>query len=298
MMWLWVTVMVLAAEGEPTPGAAGVNTITLPNCPVSIVDEAQVPARVQGQLVELAVKEGDSVKQGDVLGRIDDAVLRKTLEVKQYQLEAAKKESDNDVNVRYAKWANLVADAEYQQAVDANNRAPGAVPQAEMRRLLLERGKTSLAIEQAAHDLEVAKLTVQVRQAELAEVEEELEMYRIVAPVDGVVVKRFFHAGEWAKPGDTVFRIIRMDRLRIEGMVRADQYTPNQLANAPAVFAVTLPQLGKQQFRGQVVFVSPLVEVTGEFTVWAEVANLRDEKTGQWLLRPGLTGQLTIQLNP
>ena len=297
MVWLWVTVMVLAAEAAPSPGAAGANTITLPNCPVSIVDEAQVPARVQGQLIELAVKEGDAVKQGDVLGRIDDAVLRKTLEVKHYQLEAAKKESDNDVNVRYAKWANMVADAEYQQAVDANNRAPGAVPQAEMRRLILERGKTSLAIEQAAHYLEVAKLTVQVRQAELAEVEEQLEMYRIVAPLDGVIVKRFLHAGEWVKPGDTVFHIIRMDRLRIEGMVRADQYTPGQLANAQAIFTVKLPHIGEQQFVGQTVFVSPLVEVTGEFTVWAEVTNVRDEKTGQWLLRPGLTGQLTIQLN-
>jgi macrolide-specific efflux system membrane fusion protein len=297
MVWLWVPVMVLAAEAAPTAGAAGANTITLPNCPVSIIDEAQVPARVQGQLIELAVKEGDTVKQGDVLGRIDDAVLRKTLEVKQYQLEAAKKESDNDVNVRYAKWANMVADAEYQQAVDANNRAPGAVPQAEMRRLILERGKTSLAIEQAAHDLEVAKLTVQVRQAELAEVEEQLEMYRIVAPLDGVIVKRFPHTGEWVKPGDTVFHIIRMDRLRIEGMVRADQYMPSQLANAQVIFTVKLPHIGEQQFVGQTVFVNPLVEVTGEFTVWAEVANVRDEKTGQWLLRPGLTGQLTIQLN-
>ncbi len=89
-----------------------------------------------------------------------------------------------------------------------------------------------------------------------------------------------------------------MDRLRIEGMVRADQYTPGQLANARTIFTVKLPHLGEQRFEGQTVFVSPVVEVTGEFTVWAEVTNSRDPKNGQWLLRPGLTGQLTIQLNP
>lgn len=296
MVWLIVSVVLWGAESRAVSAEPGV--LVLSNCPVSIIDEAQVPARVQGQLLELAVKEGDTVKRGDVLGQIDDAVLKKTLEVKQYQLEAAKKDAENDVNVRYAKWANLVADAEYQQAVDANNRAPGAVPQAELRRLLLERGKTSLAIEQAAHDLEVAKLTVQVRQAELAEVQEQLRMYQIVAPIDGVVIKRFLHAGEWVKPGDPVFHLVRMDRLRIEGMVSAEGYTPAQLDKAQAVFTVKLPQLGQRQFQGQVVYVSPVVEVTGEFTVWAEIVNIRDEKTGHWLLRPGLTGELRIRLNP
>lgn len=296
MVWLIVSVMLWGAEGRASSPEPGL--LVLSNCPVSIIDEAQVPARVQGQLLELAVKEGDTVKRGDVLGQIDDAVLKKTLEVKQYQLEAAKKDAENDVNVRYAKWANLVADAEYQQALDANNRAPGAVPQAELRRLLLERGKTSLAIEQAAHDLEVAKLTVQVRQAELAEVEEQLRMYQIVAPIDGVVIKRFLHAGEWVKPGDPVFHLVRMDRLRIEGMVSAETYTPAQLDKAQVVFTVKLPQLGQRQFQGQVVYVSPVVEVTGEFTVWAEIVNIRDEKTGHWLLRPGLTGELRIRLNP
>jgi len=38
--------------------------------------------------------------------------------------------------------------------------------------------------------------------------------------------------------------------------------------------------------------------VTGEFTVWAEIVNVRDERSGHWLLRPGLTGQLMIRLNP
>jgi multidrug efflux pump subunit AcrA (membrane-fusion protein) len=297
-MMLWFVLNIALWGVEVAGGSPDSGMITLPNCPVSIIDEAQVPARVQGQLIELSVKEGDAVKRGDILGRIDDAVLQKTLDVKRYQLEAAKKDADNDVNVRYAKWANLVADAEYQQAVDANNRAPGAVPQAELRRLLLERGKTSLAIEQAAHDLEVAKLTVQVRQAELAEVEEQLRMYQIVAPIDGIIIKRFLHTGEWVKPGDPVFHVVRMDRLRIEGMVSAEKYLPAQLDKAPVVFIVKLPQLGERQFQGQVVYVSPVVEVTGEFTVWAEIVNVRDERTGHWLLRPGLTGQLRIRLNP
>lgn len=288
----------LIVWGPETEAAEDASAITVTGCPVSLIDESQVPARSAGQLIAINVTEGQAVKPGDLLAKIDDAVVLRNKDVKFYQLQAAEKEAGNDVNVRYAKWANMVADAEYQQAVEANQQATGAVPQAELRRLLLERGKTALAIEQAQHDLEISSLNVNVRRAELQAVEQELEMYQIVAPIEGVVVKRFFHQGEWVKPGDTVFRIVRMDRLRVEAMLSAEKYTAAQLDRARAVLRVRLPPGVERSFEGQVVFVSPLVDVGMEFPVWAEVENVRDERSGHWLLRPGLSGTLTIHPTP
>ncbi len=288
----------LTAFGPETEAGERDAAIVVQGCPVSLIDESQVPARSAGQLVEINVVEGQAVKVGDPLGKIDDALILRNKDVKMYQLQSAEKEAGNDVNVRYAKWANMVADAEYQQAVEANQQATGAVPQAELRRLLLERGKTALAIEQAQHDQEISSLNVNVRRAELQAVEQELEMYRIVAPIEGVVVKRFFHQGEWVKPGDTVFRIVRMDRLRVEAMLSAETYSAAQLDGAKVVLSVRLPPGVERSFQGRVVFVSPLVDVGMEFPVWAEVENVRDEKSGHWLLRPGLSGTLSIQPKP
>ena len=44
---------------------------TLERCLVSLIDEAKVPAREPGVLVQLTVREGDVVSRDEVLARID-----------------------------------------------------------------------------------------------------------------------------------------------------------------------------------------------------------------------------------
>ena len=44
----------------------------LERCLVSLVEEAKVPAREPGVLIQLAVREGDVVKKGAVIAKIDD----------------------------------------------------------------------------------------------------------------------------------------------------------------------------------------------------------------------------------
>ena len=48
----------------------------LRRCLVSIVEEARVPAREAGVLVGLSVKEGDTVRRGGAIARIDDSQPR------------------------------------------------------------------------------------------------------------------------------------------------------------------------------------------------------------------------------
>jgi hypothetical protein len=49
------------------------------------------------------------------------------------------------------------------------------------------------------------------------------------------------------------------------------------------------------QFTGKIIYISPLVQAGGEYRVWAEVSNRQEN--GQWLLRPGLNAEMTIQLH-
>ncbi|RMF87711.1 MAG: hypothetical protein D6741_20220, partial [Planctomycetota bacterium] len=160
---------VAIAVAAALPAAAqSPQVLRVSNCLVSLIDDVNVPARVEGQLIELSVEPGAAVKKDDVLGRIDDAQVNRQMEIAKYQLDVAKEQAENDVNVRYAKWSEMVAKAEYQQALDANKTAARSYTQAELRRLMLEWGRTQLGIEQADHDLAIAKLTVKVREAELA----------------------------------------------------------------------------------------------------------------------------------
>ena len=50
----------------------------------------------------------------------------------------------------------------------------------------------------------------------------------------------------------------------------------------------------REQFKGRIVFTSPIVESGGDYRVFAEVENRQIEGTQQWLLRAGQTATLVI----
>ena len=203
--------------------------------------------------------------------------------------------ASNDINVRFATAAAKVSRAELESAYAANRQAPGTVPQTELNRLHLTLEQYTLQIEQSQRDLGIAKVTVKVREAELKAAVEGVDRHKIKAPVAGIVVNLYERdKGEWVQPGDPVMRLVRMDRLRVEGFLNAIQYSPSDVAGQPVAVTVPLPH-GQEVFSGRVTFVSPIVVGGPEFMVWADVDN-RPTADGQWVLRPGLTAEMTIKL--
>lgn len=270
------------------------NAETVHNCLVTLIDETEVPAQEEGSLMDIMVHEGQQVTKEEVLAQIDDRKVRMAENVARYELEAAKAEAENNVNVRYAQAAADVAGAEYQQAMDANRKMPNTHPQAELRRLLLEHRKFSLQIEQSEHELNLAGLTTKVKEAQFEAASTDVDRRKIRAPIDGIVVKRYRRVGEWVRPGDPLLRLVRADRLRIEGYLDATKISPAEVADQPVTIAVALPNGRRESFPGKIVFVSPLVEAGMQFLVHAEVTNRQEN--GYWLLRPGLPADMTIQL--
>jgi macrolide-specific efflux system membrane fusion protein len=96
------------------------------------------------------------------------------------------------------------------------------------------------------------------------------------------------HQGEWVPAGKAVVRVLRVDRLRVEGFVQSKKAT-GDLVERRVTLTVDLGGKAASEFEGIVVFVSPEVNpVNGQVRVWAEVENKK------LLLRPGLRGNLTI----
>jgi macrolide-specific efflux system membrane fusion protein len=287
----------LPLHGEtPMRGEAPVrgDVEVVSNCLITLIDEAEVPAQEEGTILEIAVREGQQVTKGDLLAQIDDEKVRMAENVARYELEAAKAESGNDVNVRYARSAAEVAAADYQQVVDANQRAPKSYPIAEVRKLLLDHRKFILQIEQSEHELNLASLTAKVKEAQLAAASTDVDRRKVKAPIDGMVIKRYRRVGEWVRPGEPVLRLVGTDHLRIEGYLDATRISPADVAGQPVSITVAMPHGGQETFAGKVVFVSPLVEAGMQFLVHAEVANR--QQNGSPLLRPGLPADMKIQL--
>ena len=298
-MPLFTIVLSVVTAGAPAvSGAQSADagpSLRVSRCLVSLLEEAQIPAQQPGVLVGISVREGQQVSVGEVLGQIDASQAEIDQRVAGLQLKVAQERVVNDINLRYARAASDVAKAEYDKALWLNRQSPRTVPEVEVNRLKLVLHKTTLQIEQAGHDLKVFGLEAQVRQAELEAAKAQVARRKISSPLDGVVVKLYRHIGEWVKPGDPAFHVVRMDRLRIEGFVNELQYDRSKIKGRPVTIEVQLSEDRRERFTGQIVFASPLVRAGRQYRVWAEVPNRR---LGQhWLLQPGQLTEMTIHLN-
>ena len=120
--------------------------------------------------------------------------------------------------------------------------------------------------------------------------EQKAANHQIKAPIKGVVVQIQRHQGEWVKPGDTVLRILRIDRLRAEGYIKA-KYLGKVAKGREVRLTVELPQGGEVTLLGKIVFVDPEIEpVNAQLRVWAEFSN------PDLQLLPGMRAKMTISV--
>jgi multidrug efflux pump subunit AcrA (membrane-fusion protein) len=294
LMAITAALLVGQPESRPVPLGVAPGTITVHHCEVTLVEESQVAAKEPGVLVDVPVKEGQQVASGQLLAQIDDAKAQMETRAAVAKLDVARETAVNDVKIRYAKKAAGVAEMTYRLNLEANQKVTGSVPRTEVERLRLEWERSLLEIEQNDFQHKIDGMDMRVRQAELDGANEEIERRKVRAPIDGVVVELKRHRGEWVAAGDTLLRLLRMDRLRIKGFINAKDYAPAEVVDRPVTVTVMLAHDRQETFTGKIRFVSPQLELGGDFRIYAEVLNRQEND--QWLLRPGLIVDMTISL--
>jgi multidrug efflux pump subunit AcrA (membrane-fusion protein) len=288
---------ILASQfgGEIAPPPDG--KVEVEHCVVSQIEHAQLPAQEPGKLTQLDVKDGDIVAEGDVLGKIDDtdALVRK--KAAQFKWEVEHEKATNDALVRLQAKLIELYKAEYEQSLAINKRSPGTISESELRvqRVRWEKAVLDAVVEDM--NFKIAGLQENVAKAEAEAVENELDRRVLKAPYDGVVVRLMKQRAEWVREGDVVLWMVRMDRLRIEGFVNADEVSPHEVFNAPVEITVDLVGTTEETINAEISFVSPIVESNGDYRVWAEVENPKGKGDYPWLLRPGIEAKMVITPN-
>jgi macrolide-specific efflux system membrane fusion protein len=255
---------------------------------IRLIEQVEVPAREAGELAEVRAKEGQIVRQGEVLAQIEDVEARFARQRAEFETHAAREQAEDDVVVRAAEKGAAVAQTDWQRALRTNAKNPNAISASEVEHLQLTAEKAELDVERAKRDLRVAKINLELKENELEYSRQRLERHKVVAPLDGMVVEMNRRRGEWVEPGEKVLRIVRIDRLRAEGYVDARQARAGWVG-MPVVVRVEVGDPAPAGLPGKVVFVSPEIDpVNGQVAVWAEVENpdLR--------LRPGLRASMEL----
>ncbi len=132
-----------------------------------LLEEAEVPAQEAGVVTSVAVREGQRVKQGELLTQIDDEVPRLAAEAVQAQYDIARAKAANDVRRRFAKKSLEVSQAELQRSMESIERFAKSVSQSQLDVERLTVQKNQLESEQADHEHEVATLEMKAQENEL-----------------------------------------------------------------------------------------------------------------------------------
>jgi macrolide-specific efflux system membrane fusion protein len=254
---------------------------------VKLIEQVEVPAREAGVLASVAVREGQMVEAGEQLAQIDDAAAKFEGRKAHLELMGARKLASNDVKVRFARKSAEVAAAELRRAVESEKRLAESVTDSELDQLRLLVERATLEIEQAQLDQELAETASALKENDVQFAEHAIAQRRVTAPLGGFVAEIHRRQGEWVQPGQPIVRILRLDRLRAEGLVDA-RGVRGDLNGRPVKLRVE--QGGETaEFDGRIVFVSPEIDpVSGQVRVWAEIDNR------QLRLRPGLHGSMVI----
>lgn len=281
----------VAPVAAPDANAPASGEPVLEGCLVSLIDEVKVPAKEPGVIVELLVRQGAVVAKGDVLARIDDDQPQMEKRRAQAEHGQALAKAESDVDVRYSQKAKGVAEMAFRKAEQSHEKVAGAVPEVERERLKLEWEKTGLQIEQAELERRLSALDASAKEVEVEAAGKAIERRVIRSPLDGEVEEVIPHEGEWLQPGDPLARLIRTDRLYVEGYVDATRWNPADVRDRPVTVEARLAGGKGEAFKGRIFNVKPRME-SGNYRVVAEVENR--QAAGEWLLRAGQFVTMTI----
>lgn len=283
---LMISLGVVVAQNVPETST---NTITIEDAVVKLIEAVEVPVEQAGVLAELNIREGSIVKQNQILGRMKDAELKIQVERAKLQLQMAKLTAESRVDIEYAKKSFEVAAAEVNRSEQANQRVANSIPLSRVEKQRLERERTRLQLQQAERDFRVVDLQAKLSEVDVRLTQAALDKTEIRAPSSGMIVSVNSEAGEWVQPGQTLAKIVAIDRLRLEGFVSAEQSL--RLKSGAAVTVNFPTAWSPHPLPGKIAFIHPEANpVNLNVSVWIEIENPNRK------LMPGLRGQIEIQI--
>lgn len=157
--------------------------------------EVKISPEISGEIIALAIAEGDSVKKGQLLVRINPEILQAGMD----RGLAAVNNSKANLNNSKARLAQVQANFDNTQITYKRNKKlfeDKVISEAEFLGSKAAYEAAKQEIEAAKQTVKAAEYTVKSSQASLKEVNENLTRTTIYSPIDGVVTALNVELGE------------------------------------------------------------------------------------------------------
>jgi HlyD family secretion protein len=239
-----------------------------------------MPAANGLRLTQVLVEEGQTVKKGQLLAKLDDATLQAQLAGARARAASAAAQlakmraPTRRQDLASAQAAVAQAEASLSAAIDTYQRfqqlkAEGGVSDAELvvkqtnveaARANAEQARQRLSLAREGsrvEDLNIAEAQAAEARASLAQVEALLAQTRVTAPDDGRIIKRDAHIGDVSTVGRALFTMVRDSRLEVEAQVPESELGLVKVGMPARISSDARPDLAQT---GKVREVSPALD--------------------------------------
>lgn len=287
------------------------------------IRQVELAFNASGRIAEILVREGDPVKQGQLLATLDTERLKLSKNQAEAQREAQRQvvarylAGSRPEEIRQARAQRdaakvAVADAEtvYKRQLDLVAQKFVSQQQADSARFALDKVKEQLKAADEAlrlaelgprkEDIAGAKAALAVNEAAVAVIKRDIQEGELHAPSDGVIENRILELGDMASAAKPVFTLALTDPVWVR------VYLPEtHLGRVPvgARATVSTDSHPDKAFRAWVGYVSPSAEFTPKSVETTEIrASLVYQARvfvceGQENLRQGMPATVTVKLD-
>lgn len=264
LVFSFVIITPLLAQDKPTDVrsvAVATSEVHKPTSRVGTVFALKtvVLASFSGGLVEkIFLEEGNTVKKGQVLAHIG------TIDSKLSLAEAKNFLAHQKTNLLYEQ-KNWTRQAEFYKK--------GIINLAQFERTENQYKLTQIAEKSASLKVRKAKINY--------------DRSIIKTPISGIIDEKFFEVGEFASPGNKVYKVIRDDKLQIEFSINENELQSFQVGQKGTIYFDAVA--GKYQ--GVIQKISPSANAR---TKTFQVKIVLDNKEKK--IRPGITARIELNI--
>jgi len=177
-------------------------------CVVEPQQVVKLASPIVGVIARLDVDRGDIVRQGQIVGKLEDGV-----EVA--RLALARVRATNENTIKSAEARLLFLKSKHRRLIELHGKAVSSLA-------ALEEAEAESKI--AEQQVKEAELNKELARLEVLHAEEVVKQRTLRSPIDGVVVERLLVPGEYRNEQTPILTLAQIDPLRVEAFVPTAHY--------------------------------------------------------------------------
>lgn len=238
-------------------------------------------SQTEGTLLDLSVRVGDQVSQGQAIGKLDDRILATTVAGTKAELATLESElAQAKIRVKNAQIRLEEAKIQLEQAKNdavryeelvktgliAQQQAESFLTAAKVAQQAVLTAQEAINTEEQA--VAIVRGRIETQQSAIAESQQRQTYSQIVAPINGVVIAKASEPGSLIRAGEQVVTIGDFSRIKI--VVPLSELDLGEVTLGQKV-TVRFDAFGDRQFRGQVRRIAPTTSSSSSRQIPVEV---------------------------